>query len=354
MVEWTCSHGGIYSARSYDVRIDFSSNINPLGISRKVLTKLKKDLPRLSLNYPDPECLDLKECLVRYMNERLSSDQICIGNGATELIDIFAKSFGKTEVVIPSPTFCEYELASRRVGARVKFLPLSNWEINADSILEMAKKANALYLCNPNNPTGILSNREIKKIVEESNDSTKILLDESFIELTDGFTKHSSFIGKINEFPNLVILRSLTKSHGLAGLRLGFSISNSKLTGKMTSNRISWNVNALAQLAGIVALNDKVHLTRSRKIISRERKFMFAEILRRLKSFSTIRSDVNFYLLDIHGRNSVTLRDYFLRKSRILVRDCSTFRGLGKKFIRVAVKNRNQNLELLKMLESVD
>jgi threonine-phosphate decarboxylase len=81
---------------------------------------------------------------------------------------------------------------------------------------------------------------------------------------------------------------------------------------------------------------------------------MFAEILRRLKSFSTIRSDVNFYLLDIHGRNSVTLRDYFLRKSRILVRDCSTFRGLGKKFIRVAVKNRNQNLELLKMLESVD
>lgn len=354
MVEWTCSHGGIYSARSYDVRIDFSSNINPLGISRKVLTKLKKDLPRLSLNYPDPECLDLKECLVRCMNERVSSDQICIGNGATELIDIFAKSFGKTEVVIPSPTFCEYELASRRLGARVKFLPLSNWEINADSILEMAKKANALYLCNPNNPTGILSNREIKKILEESNDSTKILLDESFIELTDGFTEHLSFIEKINEFPNLVILRSLTKSHGLAGLRLGFSISNSKLTGKMTSNRISWNVNALAQLAGIVALNDKVHLTKSRKIISKERKFMFAEILRRLKSFSTIRSDVNFYLLDVHGRNSVTLRDYFLRKSRILVRDCSTFRGLGKKFIRVAVKNRNQNLELLKMLESVD
>jgi len=354
VVAWTCSHGGIYSARSYAVRIDFSSNVNPLGISRKVLTKLQKDLPRLSLNYPDPESLDLKKSLVHYMNERISCDQISVGNGATEIIDIFAKTFGKKEVVIPSPTFCEYELASRRVGARVKFLPLLNWEINADSILECAKKANAIYLCNPNNPTGILSNREVKKILERCNDSTKILLDESFIELTEDFKDQLSLVEKINEFPNLVILRSLTKSHGLAGLRIGYCISHSKLTRKMSRHRISWNVNGLAQLAGIVALGDNTHLTKARKIISRERKFMFAEILRRLKSFSTIRSDVNFYLLDLHGRNSIKLRDYILRKSRILVRDCSTFRGLGRNFIRVAVKNRNQNLELLRILESID
>src|SRR6266542_2047510 len=101
----TNSSGGPYKSNSQhmvplflmELIIVFSSNVNPLGISRKVLTKLQKDLPRLSLNYPDPESLDLKKSLVHYMNERISCDQISVGNGATEIIDIFAKTFGKKE-----------------------------------------------------------------------------------------------------------------------------------------------------------------------------------------------------------------------------------------------------------------
>src|SRR5215475_388782 len=92
VVPWICSHGGIYSARPYPVRIDFSSNVNPLGISNKVLTALKKELPTLSLNYPDPDCMDFKRALIKYLDDRISYDQIVVGNGATEIIDIFAKS----------------------------------------------------------------------------------------------------------------------------------------------------------------------------------------------------------------------------------------------------------------------
>jgi threonine-phosphate decarboxylase len=351
---WHCSHGGIYSARSYDVEIDFSSNVNPLGISSDVLIELKKDLRRISSNYPDPECIDLKKSLIRYLDNRISIDQINVGNGATEIIDNFARTFGKNEVVIPFPTFCEYELASRRAGARVKFLPLSKWEIDPDSIIESARKANIIFLCNPNNPTGILSNKSIREVLEKANDKTKILLDESFVELTDDPKAHLSSIEDVNEYPNSVVLRSLTKSHGLAGLRIGYSVSHPRLAQRMSTRRISWNVNGLAQLAGIVALRDSKHLNRARRVIRRERKFMFGEILRRLKTFSTVRSDVNFYLLNLHGRNSTRLRDYMLKMNRVLVRDCSTFRGLGKNFVRIAVKNRKQNLELLRILESID
>jgi threonine-phosphate decarboxylase len=351
---WVCSHGGIYSARSYDVRIDFSSNVNPLGISSTVLLKLKKEMRQLSSIYPDPECIDLKKSLIHYLDNAVSIDQISVGNGATELIDNFARTFGKNQVVIPSPTFCEYELASRRAGATVKFLPMSNWEIEPDSIIESSRKANVIFLCNPNNPTGILSSKSIKKILESANDRTKILLDESFIELTDNPKEHIASIEDLKEYPNLVILRSLTKSHGLAGLRIGYSVSHPSLAKKMSARKITWNVNGFAQLAAIIALKDRMHLDRARKLIKRERKFMFTEILKRLKTFSTVRSDVNFYLLDLHGRNSTRFRNYLLNMNRVLVRDCSNFRGLGKNFIRVAINTRKHNLELLRILEQID
>ena len=350
----SCSHGGIHSAGPHIVKIDFSSSVNPLGVSRSAITKLKKCLRTLSCNYPDPECADFKENLIRYLDGRISIDQINVGNGATEIIHNFARSFVKKAVIIPSPTFCEYELASRRVGAKAKFVPLSDWEIDPDAILDSAKNIDAIFLCNPNNPTGILSNRSIYKILERSNDSTKILVDESFMELTDDPKAHLSLIDKVSEFPNMVILRSLTKSHGLAGLRLGYSISHPRTARQLSMHRIAWNVNGLAQVAGIIALNDTQHLRRAKNLIRKERKFMFQEIHRRLKSFSTIRSDVNFYLIDLHRGNSLKLRDYLLRWKGILVRDCSTFRGLRKNFIRVAIRNHHENVALLRSLESID
>ncbi len=350
----SCSHGGIHSAGPHVVKIDFSSNVNPLGVSREAITKLKKSLKTLSGIYPDPECTDFKKNLIRYLDGRISFDHINVGNGATEIIHNFARSFVKRRVIIPSPTFCEYELASKRAGARTKFVPLLAWEIDPDAVLDNAKNIDAIFLCNPNNPTGILSNRSIDKILESASDSTKILVDESFIELTDDPEAHLSLIDKVREFPNLVILRSLTKSHGLAGLRLGYSISHPKTARQLSTHRITWNVNGLAQMAGIIALNDTEHLRRAKHVIRTERKFMFSEILRNLKSFSTIHSDVNFYLIDLHGANSSKVRDYLLKRNGILVRDCSTFRGLRKNFIRVAIKNHAENVALLRSLESVD
>ena len=354
MIQYSCSHGGVYTINPSLVKVDFSSSINPLGISKKVLNALRKNLPKLSSIYPDNENSILKKKIIDYLGSPLTQDSINIGNGATELIYNFVRTFVRKQVVIPSPTFCEYEMASRKLGAKIKHVPLKNWKLDIDSILEKSKNSEAIFLCNPNNPTGLFSYHLIERLIEGIDDSIKILIDESFIEFVDEKKHARTFIEKINEFKNIVILRSMTKSFGLAGLRLGYCVCHPSIARKISLNKITWNVNGLAQLAGVTALENLSHLRRARKIIKSEREFMHIKINNKLSSFSANESDVNYYLIHLHHGNSTQIRDLLLKRNGILVRDCSDFKGINDKYIRVAVKTHDENLELLNSLESVD
>jgi len=346
----SCSHGGVYSVNPNLVKVDCSSSINPLGTPKRAIAAVKKNVASLVPMYPDPECRELKKSLSHYLC--VDPQWISVGNGAMEIIYWFAQAFAKNRVVVPAPTFCEYELASHKAGAEVTFVALNAFEIDADQIIEKARGADAVFLCNPNNPTGMIATREIRKIIESVESSTKILLDECFIELTDE-PNANSMISMIEKFENLVILRSLTKSFGLAGLRVGYSVCNPSLLDKLSINKIPWNVNGLAQNAGIAALADKKHLPKARAIVKKERKFLYDNI-GRLESFSPIMSSVNYFLVDLHGRNSTQFRDGLLKKTGVLVRDCSTFTGMGTRYVRVAVKAHRENLYLLKALEAFD
>ncbi|HET7146867.1 MAG TPA: histidinol-phosphate transaminase [Candidatus Nitrosopolaris sp.] len=347
-----CFHGGIYSVNPSLVKFDFSSNVNPLGVSKIVLNSIQKDLHSLSSSYPDPECKDLIKGLSDYLKVRCEC--INVGNGATDIIHNFARMFARKKVIIPSPSFCEYELASSRTGASLILIPLKNFKLDADQIIEKAKGSDAIFLCNPNNPTGLLYGKSLKTIIERLDSSTKILVDECFIELVSGSNRHT-MIRNIDEFDNLIILRSLTKSFGLAGLRLGYSVSNPRLAKKLASTQISWSVNGIAQRAGIVALKDPQHLTRARAIVKKERDFMYGNIRRKTRCFWPFKSDTNYFLIRLQNHNSSTeLRDSLLANNGVLVRDCSTFSGMGSKYIRVAVKNHEENITLLNALESVE
>jgi threonine-phosphate decarboxylase len=304
--------------------------------------------------YPDPECMDLRKSLCNYLDKDLDPEWITIGNGATEIIHNFARTFIRNKVVIPAPTFCEYELASKRMGANILFVPLRDLTLDTKVIIEKVKNSDAVFLCNPNNPTGLLSTKAIKTIIECIDSSTKILIDECFIELVDDDKAQCAIIDKIKEFDNLIILRSLTKSFGLAGLRVGYSICNPKLAKQLSSNKIPWNVNGMAQIAGIVALQDVSHLIKARAMIKKERKFMHDDIKSKTRSFIPCQSDVNYFLIHLK-ENSVRIRNSILIKSGILVRDCSTFTGMQKAdYIRVAVKTHKENLLLVEALESLD
>src|ERR687893_2092717 len=346
-----CPHGGIHSVNPRLVRLDCSSSINPLGTPKKAIAAIKMNANSLAQNYPDPECRELKKSLSHYLG--IDPEWISVGNGAIEIIYWFVHTTSaRGRVVIPAPTFCEYEVASQKAGAEVIFVPLHNFDLDADKIIEKAKDADAIFLCNPNNPTGILATKQIMKIIKNVDNSTRILLDECFIELADN-PNANTMIEQISEFDNLVILRSLTKSFGLAGLRVGYGVCNPNLAKKLSANKIPWNVNGLAQVAGVAALLERKYLAKARALVKKERKFLHDNI-DKLKSLRPLRSDSNYFLVHLQGRNSTQFRDRLLKKTGVLVRDCSTFTGMGTQYIRLAVKMHRENILLLKALEAFD
>jgi threonine-phosphate decarboxylase len=356
---FNCHHGGIYSAKNNkSVKIDFSSNTNPLGISKNVVKSLIENI-NLSYSYPDPNCIELKNDILKYLNCNIDEiDHLITGNGATELIHYFSSAFVKKKVLIPSPTFCEYELASKRNNAKIIHSQVKNdFQIDSEFIVKNGNNPNneitTIFLCNPNNPTGKDSIKQIIEILEKIDGKITILLDESYVEFIDNKDekRYNYFINLIKEFNNLVILRSMTKTCGLAGLRVGYAISNKKIIEKMNGKIISWNVNGLAQIAARVALRDKNYLNSAKRIIGIEKKKSF-DMLKKNNKIKPIPTDVNFYLIEIlSDKSSTELTDTLLSKNNLLVRDCKTFTGMNDKFIRVAIKTPRENKELFKALE---
>lgn len=343
-----CSHGGIYSVDHRRVRADFSSNVNPLGAPKKALKAIERGSALASV-YPDPECADLKRSLARYL--RTDAGMMVVGNGAVEIIHWFARAFAKRRAVIPAPTFCEYELAAQRAGAETTFVPLGpDFCLDSGAVIDAARGADALFLCNPNNPSGLLATSEIEKIIKSVDSSTMILLDECFIELAD---ETETLVRMVPAHDNLVVLRSLTKSHGLAGLRVGYSISSQDVVERLSAFKVPWNVNGLAQVAGVAAISDRTHIAKSVRLIKKEKKFLHDRIMK-MQSFAPLASDANFFLVKLDGIDSTEFRDVLLKKTGVLVRDCSTFTGMGSQHVRVAVKTHSENLALLKALERMD
>lgn len=344
-----CSHGGVYSVDPKLVRLDCSSSVNPLGAPGKAVRSIERSAGELAPVYPDPECRDLKKSLAHYLG--IDTDQIAVGNGAAEIIYWFAQLFAKRRVVIPAPTFCEYELASQKAGAVVTFVPLTaDLALDADAVIASAKGADALFLCNPNNPTGMLATSAMKKVIKGVDNTTKILLDECFIELAD---RQETLLKLVYRHDNLVVLRSLTKSFGMAGLRAGYSVSSPAIAGQLSSLRVPWNVNGLAQAAGVAALADRKHVAKARALVKKERAFLYGR-LNRLESLVPVRSDANYLLLRLKSGDSTHFRDRLLKKTGVLVRDCSSFTGMGSQHVRIAVKTHKENMMLVKALEEMD
>lgn len=344
------AHGGIYSAGlEYDPKIiDFSSNVNPLGYPPSIKNSLKKNYPFFSI-YPDPQSTRLRNYLEKYTG--ISKDQIIVGNGATEIIYNFCKAFLKgCKVLIPIPTFGEYESAATLHGASVYFMKTMNLNQEISKLLDIIPKNDCLFICNPNNPTGSLTNRKnMLKIVESAyKKSVLVFVDECFIELVSN--TRESLIPHLREFDNLFVLRSLTKSFGLAGLRIGYGLGSAKMITILQRIKIPWNVSSLAQNVAIKALSDKSHLEKTRKVISREGKFL-KESISKINGFTCYDSDTNFLLIK-SKINSKHLQRKLLKKN-ILIRDGSTFRGLNNKFIRVAVRTHKENLKLIKALKEL-
>jgi threonine-phosphate decarboxylase len=343
-------HGGPFSITHPSSNIlDFSSNINPMGISSLMRKTIKNQLDTIQI-YPDSESTQLRKNLQRYTT--ISSSQIVVGNGATEIIYNFCQAFlsNKTPVLIPIPTFGEYESAAKLNGAKISFFKTMNLEKDIDAFILKIPNNGCVFICNPNNPTGnLISKKTLQNIIMLANKrNTLVFIDECFIELVPD--NNESIIKLVKKYDNLFVLRSLTKSFALAGLRIGYGIGSKQMISILNNIKIPWNVSGLAQQAASTALSHSFYLTKVKKIIKRESYYLI-NYISKLNGFQCNSTSTNFILIKTKMKSKILQKK--LLEKKILIRDCSTIRGLNDNYIRIAVKTRKENEKLIKALEKL-
>jgi threonine-phosphate decarboxylase len=342
------SHGGNIYRAAEELRlreetiIDFSASVNPLGVPKSVRVAVTERLASL-VNYPDPDATRLRRKIAE--REDLDPENIICGNGSTELIYLVARAFKPQKVLIPAPTFGEYERAcTRRKSTVVVHHPLMKenaFRIDPDNFVSAMEGCDAAFFCNPNNPTGGLVGRDDMLVMTEGGRRAGCLLvvDEAFID----FSGRPSLMREAQDNPYLLVIRSLTKFYALAGLRIGYMVLARPHVEKVREAKEPWTVNTLAQVAALAALADRTYEAETRRVMAEEK--------RRLEEgFSSLGitwfpSAANYYLISLPEAQVV--REY-LRRKGILTRDCSNFVGLDETFLRVAVKSRQDNLRFLK------
>ncbi|NOZ59530.1 MAG: threonine-phosphate decarboxylase [Euryarchaeota archaeon] len=338
-------HGG--EAWKYPGVIDFSSNINPLGPSPAVLEAVLREIDAVGA-YPS-DGAELRGALADELG--VSPENIVLGNGSSEIIKVVCEALLRrgVKVLIPQPTFAEYEYFSRLCGAAV--LEAVPPPIGDDPIAPGLKGIGTLFLCNPNNPTGAsIPPRRLEEILLEAGSAgCTVVVDEAYQQFSDS----PSAAEMVESHPNLIIIRSMTKFYAIPGLRLGYAVAGRETARMLEARLPPWNVNSLAMAAGIAALRDREFARESVRYIARERERLFGE-LRRISRLEVYPTAANFFLINIKatGMSSREAKSELIKRG-ILVRDCSTFRHLGTEHIRICVRRREENLLLVDALEEL-
>ena len=254
-------HGGnIYTYRDC---LDFSANCNPLGTPESIKEAVRGSLEHLG-DYPQVGYAPLKEALGKY--EDMDPEHIICGNGAAELIFSLCQAVRPKRALIPIPTFAEYEQALASVGCEVEHVLLreeDTFQMQESFIDWLHRDLDMVFLCNPNNPTGILTDREFLFRVLRNCRELGILLvvDECFLDFIKEPGKYS-LKAQLPRYHNLFILKAFTKRYAMAGVRLGYGLSeNRELLEKMTQVTQPWNISVMAQAAGIAALKEGSYLS---------------------------------------------------------------------------------------------
>ena len=334
------AHGGqIYDAKGLAGDwLDFSANINPLGLSEKIFQTLTDNL-RGVVNYPDPNASELKRAISNRYD--VPEKNLVLLNGAAEFFYLYFNALRPARVVIPVPGFSEYERAARAGGCEVKYFFTSaeeNFSLDVDKLEVTA--ADCVIIGRPNNPTGnLLAPEKILSLAEVAS----VIVDESFIDFLEVESVRKFVSEKIS------VVQSLTKIFAIPGLRLGFAVVEENLATRLNLCKDVWNVNFLAQKAGVAALDDENFLKRTRAWLELEKKFFVAR-LEKMSGIKIFPPTVNFILFR-HENADKILNE--LRREKILLRSCANFAGLDETYLRSAIRSRKENLRLLDALKKI-
>jgi len=346
----SCQHGGIDYAELEALGIapeevlDFSANLNPFGPPPGIKEAMSKSDIAC---YPDSRATNLRRFLADKLQVKV--ENILVGSGSTELIRLAALAyFGRGDLVLTiEPTYGEYQVACQISGASLvkqRLCAENGFQLNMEETIESIHRHSpkGIFIDNPNNPTGqYLSRTEFRKLLDASKDSL-VVLDEAYITFMDNVWSSLDMI----EGNNLLILRSMTKDYALAGLRLGYGVAGREIIATMCRLCPPWNVNAVAQQAGIMALEEEGYLKRCQAELREAKSYLVAELSR--LGLSPVPSEANFFLVEVG--NAPEFRHNLLQR-RILVRDCTSFGLPG--YVRISPQTLPQCHRLVTAIEEM-
>ncbi len=328
--------------------LDYSANINPLGLSPAVRAAVQAALDSV-VHYPDASASLLKAAIGKRYGA--PSALITCGNGAAELLYVLCQVRRPRRVLLAAPTFSEYERAARAAGAAIEYFPLAEengFNLDPEAFAARLAGIDIAFLCNPNNPTGtLLSRAAVETIAAAARRSAWVVVDESFLDFLPAAADYTCR-PLLGAYSNLIVLQSLTKFYAIPGLRLGFLLADQAVGDSLDRAKDPWNVNTLAQAAGVAALADDAYRQASIAAIDAAR----GELARGLAALPGVRpfpACANFILARLETATAPALRQAMLRDG-ILIRDCGNYPGLSPSYIRLAVKLPAQNAVLLAAL----
>lgn len=331
---------------SPDSLLDFSASINPLGPPESVALAIAEAMGQLR-HYPDPDYNTLRQALAAY--HRLPADWVLPGNGAAELLTWAVRDLAEGPAPVGchllTPAFGDYGRALAAFGVPIKPWPLS-LDGTGDAALSWPDAEVAgILINNPHNPTGRLwSVNSLKPLLDRA---ATVIVDEAFMDFVPP-DRQQSLIGELDRYPNLVVLRSLTKFYTLPGLRIGYALGHPDRLRRWQHWRDPWPVNALAAAAAIAAVQDEAFQTHTWDWLPPIRAALF-EGLQAIPGLRPLAGAANFLLVKTTILAPV-LQEKVLRSHQVLIRDCLSFPELGADYFRVAVRTTDENERLLTAL----
>ena len=352
--------GAAASGRGKEDMIDFSVNVTPLGIPDNIRRAMEESLSRAGW-YPDDSKRNLKEVLNK--KHGVPVENICVGNGASDVIFRTVFALRPKRALVLAPTFAEYESALRCVDARIDYYKINHgdFQVKPDICGQIYPETDMVFLCNPNNPTGLLISENVLASVLERCEATDtwLVVDECFLEFVrQGET--CSLIGELASRPKLIIIKSFTKMFGIAGLRLGYLLCGREGLGDMIDKYgCDWNVNCVAEAAGLEALRSPDYEKEVLHYVEKEREWLYDKLTG--LELRVVPGQANYLLFETpeNGRKTdrtdgsksgrESLGDWLLRRG-IMIRCCDDYENLDKTFYRIGINTHEANEKLMEKI----
>ncbi len=322
--------------------VKLASNENPLGVGPKALAAMQNAITEID-RYPDGNGFELKAALSEHFS--IGSDRITLGNGSNDILELIARAYvcAKTdEVVFSQYAFVVYPLVTQALGATAVVTPAKDFGHDLDAMLAaITDNTKVVFIANPNNPTGtLLDDQTIFEFLQQVPSSVIVVLDQAYVEYLDG---EDLALAWLAQFDNLVVTRTFSKAYGLAGLRVGYALSNTQVADYLNRIRQPFNVNHVAQSAAVAALNDEAFLARS--IMANQNGLaQLSKGFDRL-GLSYIKSSANF--ISVKVSDAADMYQQLLKKG-FIVRPVEM-----PNYLRVSVGTQHENEDFLDALESL-